>query len=229
MIEEPKTKKNPYSPSGGQVTTHPAFAAISASRVSGATMLNGSDFEHRSFITIKVARAEMHRDHSRDSLMADGAPLIEVNISEAQWATFVSSMNVGTGVACTLKSFNGLAVPELPPPTDRRETFRADALKRLDSAVSSLDELRQQLTQTNLSKKAQDDFTRKIASISQQITDNLPYVAKQFDKHMETTTERAKIEINAHALNATMLLGIQQLRKGESLSVDEAPESIKLR
>lgn len=46
--------------------THPAFAQIGASRVSGSVNLYGSEFNHQHFITISIHRSELNRSLSRD-------------------------------------------------------------------------------------------------------------------------------------------------------------------
>src|SRR3546814_2680674 len=47
-------------------TTHPAFAQISASRVTGLANLYGSDFAHQSYVRIRVNPSEMHRSLAND-------------------------------------------------------------------------------------------------------------------------------------------------------------------
>lgn len=216
MIEQPKITKE-TGPIGGERLTHPAYAAISASRVSGETVLFGSDFVHRQFVRIAIYPSEIMRSGGRDSHHPESTPLVEVSLSEAQWATFVSSMNVGSGVPCTLTRANGAAVADLPAPVDRRGLFKNSAIERLDLAMNALNEMRDLLRETSLSKKAKDELQNKIDSVERQITQNLPYVAEQFDKHMETTTERAKIEINAFALSTVIRAGMGQV---ENMSAD---------
>jgi hypothetical protein len=130
-IENPVTVET-TGPQAGTRTTHPCFAQIRASRVNGLTNLYDSDFQHNHFVSISIYRSELDRHlnrdwhHSRDEL-------IEVNLSEAQWATFVSSMNVGCGVPCTLSYLHGKFVPQLPDTPDTRTLFKmemTDAVKK---------------------------------------------------------------------------------------------------
>jgi hypothetical protein len=100
---------------------HPAYGMIGASRVSGGAYLYGSDFRHQHWMTIRIHHGRLLRsDLSYDHYMAEGQ-IIEVELSEAQWATFVSAANVGDGVPCTINWVVGEGfLPELTPPTDRR-------------------------------------------------------------------------------------------------------------
>jgi hypothetical protein len=77
-------------------TTHPAFGQIGASRVSGHIQLYDSDFHHNAYMTISIRRSELHRSLNRDWHYGRDE-LIEVALSEAQWATFVSAPNIGSG------------------------------------------------------------------------------------------------------------------------------------
>lgn len=97
-----------------EIITHPAFAQISASRVSGGTYLYGSDFQHHNYVTISIKLSESHQRKGSGRDWAFGREeILEVALSEAQWATFVSTMNVGDGVQCTLSRKNGSFVPGL--------------------------------------------------------------------------------------------------------------------
>lgn len=137
-IVEPTTKDE-KGPLGGTVSTHPAFAQIAVHRVSGRTNLYDSDFGHNAFVTISVRRSELHRSLSQDWHMAD-SELIEVAMSESQWATFVSSINMGSGVPCTLQALNGKEVPGLPAPQRRVDQFSHEMRTKMQKAFAALDE-----------------------------------------------------------------------------------------
>src|SRR5205085_12031249 len=82
--------------------THPAWALIGASRVQsgppGATLFD-SELRHQHYVTITLRQASRKRNLNRDWLHAESRlPIIEVAVSEAQWAQFVTSMNQGDGV-----------------------------------------------------------------------------------------------------------------------------------
>ena len=81
------------------VYSHPAYAQIRASRVSGSTNLYASDFNHSHFMTVTISKSEHHRHLSNDWYHEKGQ-LIEIAMSESQWAHFISSANVGSGSQC---------------------------------------------------------------------------------------------------------------------------------
>jgi len=96
------------------VTRHPAFGQIAVSRVSGRRTLYGSDFVHNGFVRVSIYGSEQHRTNSHDWPHHSNRPLIEVDMSEAQWGAFVSSFSSSEGARCTLVSVVGERKPEIP-------------------------------------------------------------------------------------------------------------------
>ena len=118
-------------------TEHPAFAMIGAHHVHGPRVLFGSDFEHQGYIDIVIKRATSERRHSTDNFHGQ-EELISVSLSHAQWATFLSSMNLGDGVPCTLSHIKREKVPQIALPIPNRDKFRADHQAHLDEAVAEV-------------------------------------------------------------------------------------------
>lgn len=190
-----------------EVHKHPAFAQIGAHRISGDTVLYGSDFQHNGFIRIHVRRSELHRGLSSDWPYAR-EELIAVDLSEAQWATFVSSMNVGEGVQCTLSRLPGEDVPGLPEPTARHKQFAGELVRTQAEAVAALDELRAAVKESGLSAKKAQALERLAERAAMMIGSNSRFVAQRFGEHMADVTEQAKCEVNAYAMRA--MLGLQE-------------------
>ena len=62
-----------------------------------------------------------------------------------------------------------------------------------------------------LREKLPNARRKELDLISQEIDSNLPFVAKQFDAHMEEGVEAAKAEVNAHATHIMFGLGAEAL------------------
>lgn len=206
------------SPVNDTVEKHPAYAQICASRVSGGAFLYGSDFAHQHYVTISIHASELHRGLSNDRPFAR-KEYIEVALSEAQWAAFVSSMNVGMGVQCTLNHLAGEMIPQIPSVKNRQAQFKADGSEDLASAVAELKALRKGIEQCSLSQKAKKDLLWNIEKIERGMGSSVEFVAKQFGEHIETVTEHAKIEINAYIQSTILRAGLTALQAPSPISL----------
>lgn len=213
-IQEPTvtTERGPGIPR--EVTRHPAFGQISAHRVQGAANLYGSDFTHHNFVQIEIMHSELNRDLSTDWHFAR-KQIVQLAVSEAQWATFVSSLNVGGGVPCTLEYLPGEAVPRLP---ERKSyhLYSDEAAGKVDSAVKALERLRAKIVDesSKLPKRAQAELLEPIDKAIRELSSNMTFVKKQFDEHVEGMVEKAKVEVNAYATNLMMRAGVAALQGG---------------
>lgn len=212
-IEEPITIEQD-GPLGGTKTRHPAFAQIVASRVSGQTVLYGSDFVHKNYITITLTASELNRTLSNDWHFGR-KQIIELAMSEAQWSSFVSSMNIGSGVPCTLTWQEGKGViPGLPMPEARANQFGKEFQEDFDEAIQALKEALEEVDMLGLSKAKADRMKARIITAHRKISDAAPFVANQFGEHMEKELERAKVEIHGYATSLFQRAGIAALTDG---------------
>ncbi len=217
-VEDPITVENKSWPGGDATTTkHPAFGQISISKPQGSMELYGSDFTHQHFVNIEIHESELHRDLSRDWTFARKL-LISVNLSEAQWGTFVSSFGRGEGVPCTLEYADGKERSRLPP----RQTwklYREEAEQSFSATLKQIKELRAQisLAATRLPKKAQAELTAPIDAVINSLQSTLPFIKEQFDRHIEDSIEKAKVEVNAYATNTIMRAGLTALGGDQSI------------
>ncbi len=208
-------------PLGGVVSSHPAFGQISVVRTSGQRTLYGSDFQHNSYVTIKITESELRRDISRDWHFQRGE-IVEVCLSEAQWATFVSSFSVGSGVPCTIRARDGKYVPEFPL-RDSGQLYRAEADQKLMDSVNAI---KRSITDVEanaigLSKAKVASITDSLKKTLQELEKNLPFVAAQFSEHMEERVEKAKVEVEAYMTNAVVRAGLEALQEQKPIGMIE--------
>lgn len=214
-IENPKTVAA-SGPTSDSVATHPSFAQIGASRVSGQANLYGSDFAHQHYVTISIRTSELHRGLSRDWHFGR-KELIEVALSESQWATFVSSMNVGSGVPCTLQCHDGKLIPGLPSPEPLTNKFNDEMMQTMSDIQGDMKDLIAQVDALGLSKAKSTELKRQLETIKCRVTQSTGFVAKQFEKHVEDVVESAKIEVNAYVMNQVTRAGLDSLKAPISL------------
>jgi hypothetical protein len=192
--------------------SHPAFGAIKASRVQGRAELFGSDMSHDRYISVAINRAVMNRSLSSNWVFANDE-VIEVALSEAQWATFVSAMNVGVGVPCTIAHIEGKRLPQIERDSSEQNRFAGELKASLEKAMLALGELSELATGRPL-KAAESSRIRSLAFAAHRaISDSAPFVAKQFAEHMEEKTEAAKAEV--HAMAMQVLAGVPLVANDE--------------
>jgi hypothetical protein len=165
-------------------------------------------------VTLSVRAAELQRNYARDDYFAKGLPLVEIALSEAQWATLVSSLNVGQGVPCTLEYAEGKECPGTP----RRESGKVheeefkERIKELGTRVA---ETRKAIEEEmGLSKKKKDAAMAHLARLEQDLTQNLPWYTKVLEEHMHKTVESAKVEVSAYVNSVVARAGIKALTEG---------------
>jgi hypothetical protein len=206
----PPPKEKPVRGEGGMHTDyreeHPAYGIIGIAR--GSTTgrpLFGSDFLHHNIITLTLQHAVSERSLHRDWVHSAGGPaIVEVSLSEAQWATMISTPNVGEGVPCTIERINGERMPDIVP---YGETRRAELNAEIKQTIEDLDTRLADLEAKATTKKMKFD----IGIIRTHLRSNIPFVAESFDKHADKVIEQMKIEVAAYMTGAIARAGIKAL------------------
>lgn len=181
---------------GDTTETHPAYAQIGAGRVSGQTNLYGSDFTHHHYVCIRIKGSVLHRGLSNDWPHAR-EEYIEVAMSEAQWATFVSTMNSGEGVQCTLERRNGVMIDGIEHPPSRKHQFTKEMAEHLQEVKDRVKKLEDQINDSKMPAGTKKELLNNVHHVRMGLGSNLKFVGDMFGEHMEKTTEKAKIEVNA--------------------------------
>lgn len=180
----------------GDQYAHPAFGHIQVSRVQGRANLFGSDFEHSSYVVVRIGSSKHCRSLHRDWHFPE-RNFVEVALSEAQWATFVSSSNQGSGVQCTIQFRDRETIPGLPP-RDEKDKFSPEVQERLDKATNGLAMLVRDLKEGGLAGVPKSKAAQIVGPIEMalmELRSNVPFVKKSFDEHVEARMEKAKVEI----------------------------------
>lgn len=193
-----------------QYESHPAFGMISASRVSsspGGAVVFDSDMKHQHSVIVQIQHAERARDLNHDWIHPRGE-IIEVQMSEAQWASFVSSMNT-SGVPCTLKRIQGERIEELDF-APRLEESMKETHAAAKGAFDAIQEAMRVYEETpSTPKKAKDEALRTLRSTIQNATPNVDFAAQSLGKHAENVVQKARADIEAMMTIKAAQLGIE--------------------
>ena len=182
---------------------HPSFGFIRASRVSGHKALFDSSVRHQHYVDIVIGEATQFRQYQTNYVHAD-KELIRVSLSESQFAQFITSMNSGSGSPCTLARVNGKSVEEPPADINTRDTFEREVKEAAEGMTARLDELSKKVEaligrQSAPTKRELRDIKHSAAMAKQDLLSKMPFMMKQFAEGVEKLTDRAKMDLNAHA------------------------------
>jgi hypothetical protein len=109
---------------------HPSYGMIAFNRSMGGrpTRLFGSPLEEH-YGTVRVVIGTGTRIHESNMDRYHGSlrgEHIEVEMSAAQFAEVLTSMNQGSGIPCTIRYINGKPIED-PPPTQKGSRRRSTA------------------------------------------------------------------------------------------------------
>lgn len=200
-----------------KVYDHPAFGTITLSTVHGGKQeLFGSDLHHNDRIRICINEASLRRDLSRDWIMS-GDQLIEIEMSHAQFAEFITSNGKGGGTPVTLKWVRGTGyVPSIEKVETKHETFKReirDAAKvRLQHIRQGLESLKTLLEGGgSISKKELREIYANLERHTGQLPGTLSFVVESAEEALEKATSDAKIEIETYIQMTAQRLGLKHI------------------
>jgi hypothetical protein len=208
---------------------HPSFGVVQISRGHGGDItLFDSSIKHNDTVTLTVMHAERNRGLHRDWINSKGH-IVEVEMSNEQFAAMITHLNSGDGTPCTLRSIEGKRIPRaayVNPNTEFREEFNQEARgvgHALDAVVSDVEAL---LMDKRLSVGAVRSVLSRLKSVRQEIVANMPFVAQQFAEHMEHVVTEAKTEVEAFVTNTIHRAGLEAMRKEVGLSLGLPPTGL---
>jgi hypothetical protein len=211
-VQQPTVNEDGYE-------SHPAWGMIGASRVSSSppATLFDSDIKHQHFVTVRISAAERKRSLNRDWLHPQEQD-IEVAMSEAQWASFVSSMNTGSGVPCTIEQRGRERMPAMP-----HEPRLAESMDEVRNAgTKALAHIREAFAKVE--EKPNKGNIKDLRHAIENAPANMGFAAESLSEHAENVVQKARADIEAMVLSKAAELGVDpadvtpQLTSGEEKS-----------
>jgi hypothetical protein len=220
----------------GSTTTHPAYGLIKFNRRTGSRRtLFGSSIEHHDTISLAISQANITRGLNNDWYHA-GKCLVEVEMSYAQFADAITSLNVGEGVPCTVTWQNGVGMLPNPPFINKCEQFTDEVSKSLAEKSEKASEMLEKVKDILVNKTSISKADRKTIFDSMSwLAGNFgsssnEFVKRQFEEQMEKTVHEAKCEIEAFAQNKLLQIAnhalVEQYDENERNEVLESPVDI---
>lgn len=203
----------------GEDVTAPYMAIAGFSRVSGRSNLHGVDYPIGNYIVFRVYQGKVKRSSTSDFHMADHRlPVVEIAMSEVQFAQMISGFNIGDGVPCTFKyrpePGTKMIQVEMPEPgatteekftADVRETT-ADAVKATQDALNLLNEV---LAGKTVGKNQVREIQQHVETIKRELDANLNFILRRADEAIANRVTKGKAEMQAYASHIVTQMGLR--------------------
>lgn len=208
--------------------SHPSYGLLSIHRISGSSRhLFGSSVDHGHSMMVRVHRAERLRDLCHTWYMDTDHPIVEVEMSPAQFAEAITSPNMGVGVPCTIRRVGGETMPKPPVDTQVRELFQQEFKNKMRKLADKLkaDTARagELLAKKSLTQADRREILEALGRVHTEVASNIPFVHTSFDEAMDNTVKEAKAEFEAYVTSTMMQLGRQAALERGLPSVAEPP------
>lgn len=204
---------------------HPSYGTVLFTRSGGSRTgkLFGSAVKHHgTTIRLSIHEADYTHDLGRDWIHGDLNAIVEVELSAVQFTELLTTMNMGSGVPCTIRrrmtDDGKQRIIEDPPDEEVeaervRHYFRETMEELADRLGKVTDKINKTIGKKTVSKKDREEIRKLIQLLDQQVRSNFPFVAESFQKVMDKVVAGAKAEVDAFITHVAMVTGIEELRK----------------
>ena len=197
------------------IDQHESYGILSISRTQGTPRsLYGSNIRHGDTIRLTISESETYRTFQK-SRYVNKKELVEIEMSSAQFAEAITTLNIGMGVPVTLLKVMGER-KENPPAIDMEERAKTELKKGMQNLAIRIDKLADDsksiLTQKGTLKVSDKKaLLDDLAMIVQELRSNIPFTHECFQKAVEETVVQTKSEIDSCFTTMREKLGQQSL------------------
>lgn len=212
-----RKRYNVESSEGDTVESHESFGLISISRVRGKARLFGSAISsHDTFFELAVRQSVVRHSLGRDRYQSAGPEIVRVKLSAAQFAELITTLNVGSGVPCTLDLVMGEKVESPPEQYTEVEKVEQEFASRAKGVVDSL-LASQTVVKDLLGKKSLTSADKKailsvVEDAARDIGRNMPFLLRQFGEAAEKVKTTAKQEVESFFALSLHRLGLESMQ-----------------
>ncbi len=201
----------------GTRETHESYGLLQISRTScqPAQVVFGSSIKTGNPIRLRVHRAEKHRDLHRE-WYHDKETIVEIEMSPAQFAEAITTLNVGVGVPCTIRYVDSKRMDKCPD-EGVNELFNDEFKEDIRDVAATLTELQTEAKRIlgapgTVKKADKTALLSRIYHAEQMVRSNMPFVHEQFTRAMDKTVQQGKAEIEAFMDNAVRRVGLENMK-----------------
>ena len=194
---------------------HPSYGILHIARTNGnSKRLFGSPLAaHYSTIRLSISKGKWIHGLQHDRYFGMNKDFVEIEMSAAQFAEAITSLNMGSGTPCTIRYVGGERVPNPPDYATEAEHVRNNFKETLGKYTERAHEERKRIEKltSKLSAKAQEEIRIALDVMEQQLASNVPFVVDQFQEATTRVTTAAKAEVEAFVTHAVRAAGLQAI------------------
>jgi hypothetical protein len=207
------------------IERHPSFGLVGLFKTCGSQPLFGSPLEvNNGYVSLKISHGErIHSGYGYDRYFPCNT-VVEIMLSEAQFAQLITSWNSGEGVPCTLDHVTGEGgmMPGWPEDDFVSDTEHvrnefndriSDVKKKVDSSINLMNGILEK--KGALTKAEKDQIKFGMESLRRLLDDTAPFMAEQFVEVTEKVVQKTVTEIDAFVTKVAMNTGLESLKKME--------------
>ncbi len=201
---------------------HESFGQIRFSRCSGGgAKFYGSELPQDHYITMELSNSEINRTLSQDWFHNTGQPIVKIRMTSGQFSEMITSMNMGSGVCCTIERLGANKISDFPEQESRKEFVHRKFEDRMKTFAKTINDrqlrAKELVNKKTLSKQDIYDLTHHIEWLSQEVTNNIPFFAKCFQETMDEVVFEAKLEVENAIQHKVTMLGLNALHEENKL------------
>ena len=200
---------------------HSAFGQIQFIRTTGGNRrFYGSELPQNHYITLEIHHSEIHRELTHENYYNTGE-IIRLRLSSGQFSELITSMNIGSGIPCTIERLEGQEVEELPEIESRKDFVHRKFQERMKTFANSIKEKQNKalelVKKKSLSKQDIHELTHYLQYLTTEIQSNIPFFAECFQETMDKVVFEAKTEVENAIQHKINVLGLDALHEQQKL------------
>lgn len=201
---------------------HPAFGRMVITHRSSTppVALFDSEIRHNHTVVLTLHTASRKRGLNRDWIHP-GKHVVEIEMSEAQWAAMVSSIGNGGGTSCTIRWRAGdgdtPGLPYQPRLALSMAETRGAAEEAFAAAKAAYDAL--EALPTTGAAKERKAAMRELRAALYNAEPNVAYASKTLVEHAENVVQKARADIEAMVVTKANDLGLSAGQQQDILAL----------
>lgn len=225
--EDVKLRDRSNEPTKDVEESHPSYGQLSIHRQSGGYgALYGSAIDHQETICLSIQRSVKHSSPYHESYFSNMNPLVEVVMSAAQFAEAITTLNIGSGIPCTLKTVRGQYMPRCPESNLAKKANKdlADKMSQFASRFAGgMNKVNNILEKKGAINKGERNTIASVYhNMMTDLKSNLPFLHQCMTEAYEKTASATKADIEAFYMSAITKLGLDTLKKNKQIDVNDA-------